>query len=121
MSLDKATVANIARLARIKVPESDLESLAKELSRILDWIEQLNEVDTERVPPMAHVAAMKLKRRADEVTEGDRRDDVLPTPLMSGRAFSPCPRWSSEGDRVMTGLTGLTLAAAHCSSTALAK
>ncbi len=52
MSLDKATVAKIARLARIKVPDGDLDALAGELSNILDWIEQLNEVDTTDVPPM---------------------------------------------------------------------
>ena len=46
MSLDEATVARIARLARIEVPEAELQPLAGELSHILEWIEQLNEVDT---------------------------------------------------------------------------
>ncbi|MEN8197160.1 MAG: Asp-tRNA(Asn)/Glu-tRNA(Gln) amidotransferase subunit GatC, partial [Pseudomonadota bacterium] len=49
MSLDKATVAKIAHLARIHLPEQDLEPLAGELSTILDWVEQLAEVDTEGV------------------------------------------------------------------------
>ncbi len=92
MSLDKATVANIARLARLRVPESELDSLAKELSRILDWMEQLNEVDTERVPPMAHVAAMKLKRRADKVTEGERREDVLANAPDEREGFFAVPK-----------------------------
>ena len=77
MSLDKATVAKIARLARIKVPDEDLDALAGELSKILDWIEQLNEVDTADVPPMTHVAAMKPKWRQDEVTGAAPRDDVV--------------------------------------------
>ncbi|MCH8197932.1 MAG: Asp-tRNA(Asn)/Glu-tRNA(Gln) amidotransferase subunit GatC [Proteobacteria bacterium] len=77
MSLDKATVAKIARLARIKVPDGDLDALAGELSKILDWIEQLNEVDTRDVPPMTHVAAMKLKWRQDEVTGAPTRDDLI--------------------------------------------
>ncbi len=77
MSLDKATVAKIARLARIKVPDEDLDALAGELSNILDWIEQLNEVDTTDVPPMTHVAVMKLKWRDDEVTGAPPRDDVI--------------------------------------------
>jgi aspartyl-tRNA(Asn)/glutamyl-tRNA(Gln) amidotransferase subunit C len=60
VSLDEATVARIARLARIAVPEDELEPLAGELSHILEWIEQLNEVDTEGVAPMTSVAAMRL-------------------------------------------------------------
>ena len=52
MSLDKATVARIATLARIEVPEEQQERLAGELSQILHWIEQLGEVDTHGVEPM---------------------------------------------------------------------
>jgi aspartyl-tRNA(Asn)/glutamyl-tRNA(Gln) amidotransferase subunit C len=77
VSLDEATVARIARLARIAVPEEELEPLAAELSHILEWIEQLNEVDTEGVPPMTSVAAMKLAWREDRVTDGDRSEDIL--------------------------------------------
>jgi aspartyl-tRNA(Asn)/glutamyl-tRNA(Gln) amidotransferase subunit C len=77
VSLDEATVARIARLARIAVPEEELRPLATELSQILQWIEQLNEVDTDGVPPMTSVAAMKLAWRADQVTEGGRPEDIL--------------------------------------------
>jgi aspartyl-tRNA(Asn)/glutamyl-tRNA(Gln) amidotransferase subunit C len=77
VSLDEATVARIARLARIAVPEEELEPLAGELSRILEWIEQLNAVDTEGVPPMTSVAAMQLAWREDTVTDGGRPDDIL--------------------------------------------
>ena len=77
MSLDEATVARIARLARIAVPEEELEPLATELSHILEWIEQLNEVDTEGVAPMTSVAAMKLAWREDRVTDGGRPEDIL--------------------------------------------
>ena len=77
MSLDKATVAHIAHLARIHVPESDLERLAEELSKIVGWVEQLSEVDTEGVPPMTSVVAMALRRRADTVIDGGIREDVL--------------------------------------------
>jgi aspartyl-tRNA(Asn)/glutamyl-tRNA(Gln) amidotransferase subunit C len=77
VSLDEATVARIAQLARIAVPADELESLATELSHILEWIEQLNEVDTEGVPPMTSVAAMKLAWREDRVTDGDRPEDIL--------------------------------------------
>ena len=77
MAVDKATVRRIATLARIEVPEDDLEKLAGELSNILGWVEQLGEVDTEGVEPMTSVVPMKLRRRADEVTDGNIRDDVL--------------------------------------------
>ena len=56
MALDKATVARIATLARIRVGEDELEPLAVELSGILDWVEQLMAVDTENVSPMTSVA-----------------------------------------------------------------
>jgi aspartyl-tRNA(Asn)/glutamyl-tRNA(Gln) amidotransferase subunit C len=77
VSLDEATVARIARLARIAVPEEELAPLADELSHILEWIEQLNEVDTDGVPPMTSVAAMKLAWREDRVTDGGRPEDIL--------------------------------------------
>jgi len=77
MSLDEATVARIARLARIAVPEAELQPLAGELSHILGWIEQLNEVDTADVPPMTSVVAAKLRLRVDEVTDGERPEDIL--------------------------------------------
>lgn len=77
MSLDKATVAHIAKLARLRVPEAELEALAGELSNILGWIEQLNEVDTSAVPPLASVVDATLPRRADAVDDGGIAADVL--------------------------------------------
>jgi aspartyl-tRNA(Asn)/glutamyl-tRNA(Gln) amidotransferase subunit C len=77
VSLDQKTVARIARLARIAVPEDELKPLAGELSRILEWIEQLNEVDTEGVPPMTSVVAMRLAWREDRVTDGGRPEAIL--------------------------------------------
>ncbi|WP_298379874.1 Asp-tRNA(Asn)/Glu-tRNA(Gln) amidotransferase subunit GatC [Azospirillum sp.] len=77
MSLDKATVAKIAHLARIKVPDEELEALAGELSQILTFVDQLNEVDTTDVPPMTSVAAQKLRRRKDAVTDGGYAAQVL--------------------------------------------
>ncbi|MBB4265474.1 Asp-tRNA(Asn)/Glu-tRNA(Gln) amidotransferase subunit GatC [Roseospira visakhapatnamensis] len=71
MSLDKETVRKIAFLARIDVPDAQLEPLAGELSGILGWIEQLRAVDTSDVEPMTSVAAMTLPWRDDVVTEGD--------------------------------------------------
>ncbi len=78
MPVDKSTVVRIASLARIKVPEAELGTLADELSNILGWVEQLDEVDTEGVAPMSSTAeGMELRWRKDEVTDGDIADDVL--------------------------------------------
>ncbi|MBS0221936.1 MAG: Asp-tRNA(Asn)/Glu-tRNA(Gln) amidotransferase subunit GatC [Proteobacteria bacterium] len=77
MSLDKDTVARIARLARLKVPEEELAPLAGELSGILAWIEQLNEVDTTNVEPLASVSDVTLPLRADKVTDGGIAGKVL--------------------------------------------
>ncbi len=77
MAVDRATVRRIAMLARIDVPDGDLEKLAGELSNILGWVEQLGEVDTEGVEPMTSVVPMTLRRRDDVVTDGGIADDVL--------------------------------------------
>jgi aspartyl-tRNA(Asn)/glutamyl-tRNA(Gln) amidotransferase subunit C len=77
MSVDTETVRRVARLARIAVEERELARLADELNGILGWVEQLGEVNVEGVEPMTSVTPMRLKRRADEVTDGSRRDDVL--------------------------------------------
>lgn len=92
MSLDKATVAHIAKLARIAVPENELEALAGELSGILGWIEQLNEVKTEGVEPMTSVVAATLRLREDVVTDGDCRDKVLANAPATAHGFFAVPK-----------------------------
>ena len=77
MSLDKDTVARIARLARLNVPEEELAPLAGELSGIFAWIEQLNEVDTKGVEPLSSVSNVTLPLRADKVTDGGIAAKVL--------------------------------------------
>lgn len=77
MSLDSKTVAHIAMLARIKVPEAELAALATELSGIMTWIEQLNEVDTKNVEPMSSVSDVTLPQREDKVTDGGIAEKIL--------------------------------------------
>ena len=91
MALDKATVAHIAALARIRLGDDELEPLAAELSQILSWVEQLGEVDTSDVAPMSSVAAISLPMREDEVTDGDRRDAIL------GNAPQSAPNGPNRG------------------------
>ena len=77
MALDKDTVARIARLARLNVPEEELAPLAGELSGIFAWIEQLNEVDIKGVEPLSSVSNVTLPLRADKVTDGGIAARVL--------------------------------------------
>ncbi|MBI1392968.1 MAG: Asp-tRNA(Asn)/Glu-tRNA(Gln) amidotransferase subunit GatC [Alphaproteobacteria bacterium] len=70
MSVDKETVRKVARLARIAVPEDRLQPLAGELSGILNWIEQLNEVDVEGVDAMASTVDVGLPMRPDTTATG---------------------------------------------------
>lgn len=70
MSVDKATVRRIAKLARIALPEERAEPMMAELNGILGWIEQLQEVDVEGVEPMTSVVAQTLRMREDVVTAG---------------------------------------------------
>ena len=77
MSIDTDTVRKVAHLSRIAVTDEELPPLVDELNAILGWVEQLGEVDIDGVEPMTSVTPMALKRRADEVTDGSRRDDIL--------------------------------------------
>ena len=92
MSVDKSTVARIARLARIHVPEERQETLASELNGILAWIEELNQVDTDKVEPLASVTGHSLPRRDDVVTDGDRVDEVLANVPETAGGFFVVPK-----------------------------
>jgi aspartyl-tRNA(Asn)/glutamyl-tRNA(Gln) amidotransferase subunit C len=77
MEVDEDTVRRIARLARIKVTDAEAKALVGELSGILDWVKQLDEVDTNGVEPMTAVVSTSLKMREDRVTDGGIADDVV--------------------------------------------
>ncbi|HEY7669401.1 MAG TPA: Asp-tRNA(Asn)/Glu-tRNA(Gln) amidotransferase subunit GatC [Hyphomicrobium sp.] len=77
MQVDEATVKRIARLARIKITEAEAKGLVSELSGILNWVEQLDEVDTAAVEPMTRVVPIELKKRQDVVNDGDIADDIV--------------------------------------------
>jgi aspartyl-tRNA(Asn)/glutamyl-tRNA(Gln) amidotransferase subunit C len=76
MQVDEGTVRRIARLARIKITDEEAKGLEKELTGILDWVEQLKEVDTSAVEPMTRVVPIELKKRQDKVTDGEIAADV---------------------------------------------
>ena len=92
MAIDAATVRRVAHLARFKTPEDRLEPLAAELNGILNWIEQLNEVDVDGVEPMTSNVHQPLRLRDDVVTDGNRVAEVLGNAPKSADGFFVVPK-----------------------------
>lgn len=92
MAIDKETARKVAHLARIRVEEGDLDRLAGELSHILGFMEQLNEVDIEGVEPMTSVSPMALKRREDVVNDGGYPDKILSNAPDAREGFFAVPK-----------------------------
>ena len=97
MSVDKATVAKIASLARIKMGDEELERMVPELNNILAWVEQLGEVDVTGIEPMTAVIPNTLRLRDDVVdadphTAGGRREDVLANAPAAEHGFFGVPK-----------------------------
>ncbi len=92
MSVDAAQVRHIARLARIRMSDEEIEALVPELNNILGWVEQLGEVNTDGVEPLAAVIPAKLAFREDLVTDGNVRDAVLANAPAAEHGFFAVPR-----------------------------
>lgn len=92
MSIDIETARRVAKLARIRVDEDDLPALAGELSGILQFMEQLNEVDVTGIEPMTSVTPMRLKRRADVVTDGNIQSAILKNAPDAREGFFAVPK-----------------------------
>ena len=91
-AIDIETARRVAKLARIRVPEESLPQLAGELTDILNFMEQLNEVDVEGVEPMTSVTPMRLKRREDVVNDGGIQDKVLMNAPDAREGFFAVPK-----------------------------
>ena len=92
MKVDEATVRHVARLARIKVSGQEAVSLQRELTAILEWVEQLGEVDTSDVEPMTRVESMALPMRADTVTDGGIAEAVVRNAPLTEENFFVVPK-----------------------------
>ena len=92
MHVDEKTVRRIARLARIKITDQEAAGLESELSAILDWVEQLDEVDTHGVEPMTRVVPISLKQREDIVKDGEKADDIVANAPMREDGFFVVPK-----------------------------
>ena len=92
MSIDAAAARKVAKLARIRVEEADLPKLAQQLSGILGFMEQLNEVDVTGIEPMTSVTPMRLPRRADVVSDGNMQAAVLANAPDAREGFFAVPK-----------------------------
>ena len=92
MSVDSATVRRVAGLARIAVTDAEADALVPELGKILGFIEQLAEVDTDGVEPLAAVMPVTLRLRDDVVTEGGNRDAILANAPQAEHGFFAVPK-----------------------------
>jgi aspartyl-tRNA(Asn)/glutamyl-tRNA(Gln) amidotransferase subunit C len=92
MAVDKATVAHIAKLAHIRITDAESAALTGELSNILEWVEQLGELDTEAVPAMTSVVEMTLPMRQDVVNDGGRAEDIVKNAPEPAYGFFTVPK-----------------------------
>lgn len=92
MSVDIATVKRVAHLARIAVDETEVAKLQGELNSILGFVEQLNEVDVSGVEPMTSVTPMKMKMRADVVSDGGYPERIVANAPMTEDNYFVVPK-----------------------------
>lgn len=92
MSVDATTVRRIAHLARIAVADDEVEHLRGEINAILAFVEQLSEVNVDDIEPMTSVTPMIMKKRRDEVTEGEIADEIVKNAPVSEDHFFLVPK-----------------------------
>ncbi len=92
MSVDAATVRRIAHLARIAVTEAEVPHLQGELNAMLAFVEQLSEVNVDGVEPMTSVTPMEMKKRTDDVTDGNKAADIVANAPATDENFFLVPK-----------------------------
>ena len=92
MSIDKDTVKHISKLARISLDENKVESLSKDLTSIMKFIEKLNKLNTDNVKPLTSIVNASLKSRSDDVKDGKIRDQILKNSPESNEEFFVVPK-----------------------------
>ena len=92
MSIDKDTVKHISKLARISLDENKVESLSKDLTSIMKFIENLNKLNTDKTTPLTSIINASLTSRKDEVKDGKIRDQILKNSPESNEEFFVVPK-----------------------------
>ena len=92
MSIDKDKIKHVSKLARISVDEKKIDGLTKDLSSIFKFIEQLNELNTDKVEPLSSILNEPLRFRKDEVNDGKIRDKILKNSPKKNEEFFIVPK-----------------------------
>ena len=92
MKIDLKTIKHISKLSRISVDDAKANKLAGDLNSIFDFIEKLNELNTDNIEPLTSVAETTLKLRADEVKSKNIRDQILKNSPEENEDFFVVPR-----------------------------
>ena len=92
MSIDKNTVKHISKLARISLDEKNIDSLSKDLTSIMKFIESLNKLNTDKTIPLTSIINESLKSRKDEVKDGKIRDQILKNSPEKNEEFFVVPK-----------------------------
>ena len=92
MSIDKDTVKHISKLARISLDEKKVDSLSKDLTSIMRFIEKLNKLNTEKINPLTSIINASLKSRKDEAKDGKIRDQILKNSPKKNEEFFVVPK-----------------------------
>ena len=92
MSIDKDKIKHVSKLARISVDEKKIDDLTKDLSSIFKFIEQLNELNTDKVEPLSSILNEPLRSRKDEINDGKIRDKILKNSPKMNEEFFVVPK-----------------------------
>ena len=92
MSIDKDTVKHISKLARISLDEKKTDNLSKDLTSIMKFIENLNELNTDKTNPLTSIIHASLRSRKDEVKDGKIRDQILKNSPENNEEFFVVPK-----------------------------
>ena len=92
MLIDKDTIKHISKLARISLDDKKIDSLSKDISSIMKFIEKLNKLNTDKINPLTSIINSSLKSRIDEVKEEKIRDQILKNSPESNDEFFVVPK-----------------------------
>jgi len=92
MSIDNDKIKYVSKLARISVDKKKIDGLSKDLSSIFNFIEQLNELNTDKVEPLSSILNEPLRSRKDEVTDGKIREKILENSPQKNEEFFIVPK-----------------------------
>ena len=92
MSIDKNQVKKVAKLSRISLDDSKLEELSKDLDSILNFVEELNKVDTKKIEPLSSVINKKLEPRTDKINDGKIKKEILKNSPVNNEDFFIVPK-----------------------------